>query len=82
MGWELRQRQAAQILISGAVFELVSLSQSLTLRTWWWVEKATQQRQKEVTGFSDSIHIPLVDATASITAEVLGETQGRASPSY
>lgn len=42
MDRELRQRRAAQILISGAVFELDSLSQSLACGTRWWVEKATQ----------------------------------------
>lgn len=57
MDGELRQHQAAQILISGAVFELVSLSQSVTRGTRWWVEKATQQREKEFTGLSESIRI-------------------------
>lgn len=76
MDGELRQRRAAQILISGAVFELVSLSQPVARGTRWWVEKATQQRDKELAGLSESVHIPLVvDATASITAEVLGERE-------
>ena len=57
MDGELRQRQAAQILISGAAFELVSLSQSVTRGTLWWVEKATQQTEKEFAGLSDCIHI-------------------------
>lgn len=43
----LRQCRAAQILISGAVFELVSLSQPVTLGNWWWVEKAAQQRERK-----------------------------------
>lgn len=48
----LKQCRAAQILISGAVFELVSLSQPVTLGNWWWVEKAAQQREKELAGLS------------------------------
>lgn len=60
MDGELRQCRAAQILITGAVFEVVSLSQSVAHGTRWWVEKATQQREKELAGSSDSIHIPLL----------------------
>ncbi len=82
MDGELRQRRAAQILISGAVFELVSLSQPVARGTRWWVEKATQQREKELKGFSESIHIALLDAASSITAAVLGERERGASPLY
>lgn len=87
MSWHLSQREgmeggpqrrgrgpsrAAQILISGAVFELALLCRSFAHGTRRRVEKATQQRGRELAGLSDSGRFRLV-AAASIAAAVLGE---------
>lgn len=79
---EQRQRRAAQILISEAVFELVSLSQSVARGNLWRVKKRLHNKGKEKKTHR-LVCIPLADAAASITVQVLRERErARASPLY
>ncbi|CAB1428344.1 unnamed protein product [Pleuronectes platessa] len=73
MDGELRQRQAAQILISGAAFELVSLSQSVTRGTLC----RSPQRQKggSITLISMFCPVVLVDTSQRKNTEQVPVTQ-------
>ena len=64
---KFRQCRAAQILISGAFYELVSLSLSVASGSLLRMERLKTEKTHRLA------QIPLADASASITAEVLGE---------